>query len=130
MMQKLTLIIGLLVAANILFAQGKREQMREKAEVKIEEYKERLNLTEDQVADLKELRESIKPELEAIRKDESKSRSEKMRAHADIIEKQEEEVAKILNDEQLTELEVIKKEVRENVKKRRDRRRDRRDDGD
>lgn len=129
-MQKLTLIIGLLVAANILFAQGKREQMREKAEVKIEEYKERLNLTEDQVADLKELRESIKPELEAIRKDESKSRSEKMRAHADIIEKQEEEVAKILNDEQLTELEVIKKEVRENVKKRRDRRRDRRDDGD
>ena len=94
-MQKLTLIIGLLVAANILFAQGKREQMREKAEVKIEEYKERLNLTEDQVADLKELRESIKPELEAIRKDESKSRSEKMRAHADIIEKQEEDTANL-----------------------------------
>jgi acyl-CoA reductase-like NAD-dependent aldehyde dehydrogenase len=128
-MQKLILIIGLLVATNILFAQGKREQMREKVEVKIEEYKDRLDLSDDQVADLKAMRESMKPELEAIRKDESMKRSEKMRAHADIIEKQEEEMAKILNDDQLTELEIIKKEVRENVKKRKDRRRDRRGDG-
>ncbi|WP_424963491.1 hypothetical protein [Ekhidna sp.] len=128
-MKKLTLIIGLLVAVNILFAQNRREAVREKAEVKIEEYKERLNLTESQTADLKKLRESMKPELEAIRNDDSKSRSDKMRAKADIVEKQEKEVAKILNDEQLAELEVIKKEVRENVEKRRDRRKDRRGDG-
>ncbi len=129
-MKKITLLIGLLVAVNILFAQDRRGSAKEKAKIKIEEYKSRLELTEDQLADLKKLREEAKPELEAIRKDESKSRSEKMRARAEIMENQENEVASILNEEQLAELEVIKKEVRESVQKRRDRRKERRGDGD
>ncbi len=128
-MKKITLLIGLLVAVNILLAQDRREAAREKAKVKIEEYKERLELTEDQIAELKKLREGAKPELEAIRNDDSKSRSEKMRAQADIMENQEAEVAKILNEDQLAELEVIKKEVRANREKRRDKRKERRGGG-
>ena len=129
-MKKITLLIGLLVAVNILFAQDRREAMKEKAKVKIEEYKERLELTDNQVADLKKLREEAKPELEAIRKDESKSRSEKMRARADIMENQEKEISNILNEDQLAELEVIRKEVRANMEKRRERRKERRGDGE
>ncbi|MEQ9467582.1 MAG: hypothetical protein RLN88_09230 [Ekhidna sp.] len=110
-MRKLTLLIGLIVAVNILFAQGRREQVKERVKIKIEEYKDRLDLTEDQVVELKKVRESMQPELDALRADEGKSRSEKMRAHADIIEKREAEVARILDDEQLAELEVIKKEI-------------------
>ncbi|WP_370089393.1 hypothetical protein [Ekhidna sp.] len=128
-MKKLTLIIGLLVAGNILYAQDRRQELREKVEVKIEEYKERLDLTEDQVADLKKLRESMKPELDELRDDDEKSRSAKMRAHADIIEKREAEVAKILNQEQLAELEVIKKEIKTNAENRREKRKERRGGG-
>lgn len=128
-MKKLTLIIGLLTAASILVAQEKRDAIRGKAEVKIEEYKERLNLTENQIDELKKMREGLKPELDAIREDEAKSRSEKMRAHADLIEKQEKEVTKILDDEQLSELEVIKKEIREKRSERREKRKERRGDG-
>ncbi|MEP0272825.1 hypothetical protein [Ekhidna sp.] len=128
-MRKTALIIGLMVAANILFAQGKRDAMKEKAQVKIEEYKDRLNLTPDQVAELKKMRESTKPEIEAIRNDESKSRSEKMRAHADVVEKREMEVAKILNEDQMAELKVIKKEVKAKRGERRDKRKERRDGG-
>lgn len=128
-MKKLTLIIGLLVAGNILYAQDRRQEIRGKVEVKIEEYKERLNLSEDQVTDLKKLRESMKPELDELRNDDEKSRSEKMRAHADIIEKREAEVAKILNQEQLAELEVIKNEVKANTESRREKRKERRGGG-
>jgi len=78
---------------------------------------------------LKKMRESMKPELEAIQNDDTKSRSEKMRARADIMEKQEKEVARILDEEQLAELEVIKKEIRENVDERRKKRKERRGDG-
>lgn len=133
MMQKLTLIIGLLVAANILFAQGKREQIREKAVVKIEEYKERLNLSDKQVNDLKDLREEMKPEFEALKKDESKSRSDKMRLHADLIDKREARVEEILTDDQFAELQIIKKEVKQKRidvrEKRKERKKDRRGDG-
>lgn len=128
-MKKLALIIGLMVAVNVLFSQERREEMRDRMEMKIEEYKDRLNLTNDQVTDLKKVRESMKPELEALRADESKSRSDKMRAHADLIDKREAEVAKILNKEQLAELEVIKKEMKEKHMERRGKRMERRGDG-
>ncbi len=125
-MKKFTLIIGLIVAANILYAQGKREKLREGAQVKIEEYKERLNLTEDQLADLKVLREEMKPQLEEIRQNESLTKPDKMRAHADLLEERQEEVEKILDDEQLAELAVIRKEVMEKRAERREKRKERR----
>ena len=132
-MKKLALIVGLLVAVNILFAQGKREEMKEKAEVKIEEYKERLNLSDKQENELKDLRAEMKPEFEALKKDESKSRSDKMRAHADLIEKREAKVAEILTEDQFAELQIIKEEVKQKRmdvrEKRKERRQDRRGDG-
>lgn len=128
-MKKLALIIGLVVAANILFAQGKREMMRERAEIKIEEYKERLNLTDDQVEELKKVREEMKPEFEALRKDESKSRSDKMRAHADLIDKREARVSEILSEEQMAELKVIQKENKQKRMEMREKRKERRGDG-
>ena len=128
-MRKIALIIGLLVAGTIVLAQDKREELREKREIKIEEYRERLELSDAQISDLKKLRVDAKPQLDEIRNDTSKSKSDKMRALAAIMEKQEKEVAEILNDEQLTELEAIKKEVRENQEVRREKRKERRGDG-
>lgn len=120
-MRKLALIIGLLVAGNMLFAQDQKANDKEKPLVKIEEYKERLKLTETQLADLKKMRESLKPELEAIRKDEAKSRSERMEARATIMKKQEARVAEILDDKQEAELKEIHREIRDKVRKKRQR---------
>ncbi len=128
-MKKFALIIGLIVAANILFAQGKKEMMREKAELKIEEYKERLNLTDNQVDELKKVREEMKPEFEALRKDESKSRSDKMRAHADLIDKREAKVAEILTEDQFAELKVIQEENKQKRMDVREKRQERRGGG-
>ena len=126
-MKKITLILGILVAANILVAQNKRAEVRERGKVKIEEYKDRLNLTEAQVTDLQQLREEMKPDFEALKKNESMSRPDKMRAHADLIEERQAEVEKILDDEQLAEWEEIQKEVKEKRGERRERRHDRRE---
>lgn len=126
-MKKITLILGILVAANILVAQNKRAEVRERGKVKIEEYKDRLNLTETQVADLQQLREEMKPDFEALKKNESMSRPDKMRAHAGLIEERQAEVEKILDDEQLAEWEEIRKEVKEKRGDRRERRHDRRE---
>ena len=130
-MKKFTLIIGILVAANVLNAQGRKEKAQEKVEIKIAEHKERLNLTEDQVGDLKKLREEMKPQLEEIRKDESLSRSDKMRAHADLLDERDAELEKILDEDQLAELDEIRKEVQKQREERMEKRRERRagDDG-
>lgn len=128
-MRKLSLIIGLIAAANILFAQERRAIAREKAEVRFEEYKDRLNLTDDQLADLKQVKEDMRPDMESLKKDETLSRSDKMRAHADLIEKREAEVAEILDDEQLAELAVIKEEIKANKQRRKGARKARRGDG-
>lgn len=131
-MKKITLIIGILIAANILYAQNKKGKMRHRAEVRIEEHKERLNLSEDQVEDLEKLKQEMKPQFEEIKKNESLSRPDKMRAHADLLEERQTEVEKILDDEQLAELEEIRKEFHERRKERmeeRDERRGERRDG-
>lgn len=125
-MRKLALIIGLAVAGNIVFAQDQKEPRRER-EVRIEKFKERLQLTDDQVEELKSMRESLKPEFKAIAEDDSKPRSEKMVARAAVVKKQEDQVAEILNDEQEAELEVIKGEIKEKMEKRRTRRKERKD---
>lgn len=116
-MKKLILVLGILVAANILVAQD-RERAPRKAEIKIEEYKERLNLTNDQETQWEEVRAKYRPEFKAIKQDESKSRSEKMRAAADVEEQKEADLAEILSEDQLQELAVIKSEIRQKRRKR------------
>ena len=124
-MKKVTLIIGILLATNILFAQGRREDAKGKAKAKIEEYKERLNLSDEQLADIKEIREKYKPEMQEIRNDEATSKSDKMRAAADVIEKQEAEMAELLTSEQQEEWKEIRAEIKERREVRRERRRER-----
>ena len=126
-MKKITLIIGILVAANLLYGQHHKEQRRERAEVKIEAYKQRLNLTENQLAELKDLREAMRPELEKLRRDPALSRPDKMRAHADLLDERMARLDQILNAEQLAELEVIRKEVMEKRAERREKRMERRE---
>lgn len=120
-MKKLTLIIGIMVASNVLLAQDPETGKGPKGnkEAIIEKHKERLELSDEQVEQLRDLRESLKPEFESLKNNETLSRPDKMRAHADLIEKREAEVAKILTDSQLEELEKIKEENKEKRKGRR-----------
>lgn len=124
-MKKLLIIVGVLVAFNIVSAQ--EPTRKERIQSEIEAYKERLQLSDVQVAQLKEMHKKYRPEMKAIRDDESKSRSDKMRAAADIMEKKEDEIATILSNEQMAEWNVIRKEIsskriarRENRRKGRD----------
>ena len=127
-MKKITLIFGILIACNSILAQGRPDgpPPGERDKVKIEEYKTRLQLSDDQVSELRAMKEKYKPQMEEIRTDESKTRSEKMRAAADVIEKQEAEIASILSEEQLTEWEKIREEVKANREERRERPKERR----
>lgn len=127
-MRRLFIILGLLVAGQIVWAQD-GEKVRERAKVKIEEYKERLELTEAQIAEIKSLREKYAPEVQAIREDESTSKGDKMRAMADIVDQREAEMEAILSEQQMTELKAIQAEVKENMQERRERRRERRKEG-
>ncbi|MEM6829591.1 MAG: hypothetical protein AAF551_03685, partial [Bacteroidota bacterium] len=79
-----------------------------------------------QVQQLKDLKAKYKPEFETIRKDESKSKSDKMRARADLMDEREVELEAILDDQQLAELKVIRKEMKEKREERRAARRGKR----
>lgn len=109
-MKRLTLVIGLILAAGILFAQEGKPERKQRREVRIEAYKDRLQLTDEQIASLKEVREEIKPKMKALRETGADSRAEMMRAQADLIEQHEAQVAAILSEDQLAELKVIQEE--------------------
>jgi hypothetical protein len=117
-MQKVMLFIGILMVGNIVMAQGKQQE-KQRAEVKLEEYKERLNLSDEQIDQWKDLKEKYKPELKSIRSDESKSKADKMRAAADVIDKKEEELANILSENQFAELQIIRNEEKQKMKESR-----------
>ena len=121
-MKKLIIVLGILVAVNVLVAQ-EIEQEQEKS--KIQEFKTRLNLTDTQADQLMDLREKYMPEMKSLRSDESKTRSEKMRAAADIIEQRESEMKKILSESQLKELSILKKERRAHMRDRREKMKER-----
>lgn len=125
-MKKISLIIGLLIAANILLAQGARTPVRQEAREEIEDYKERLNLSDDQTAEIREIKKKYRPQLQEVRSDSSLSRSDKMRSTADIYEKQDAEIAEVLTDEQNEEWKEIKAEVKANKDQRQEKRGQRR----
>ena len=125
-MKKLIVMLGVIVAAHIVTAQDTNESSKNRKEVKIEELKTRLDLTDEQVAQIKELREKYRPEIEAIKNDETKSRSDKMRATADIIDSREADMTQILNEQQMMEMKVVRQEMQTQRKARKERMRDRR----
>lgn len=108
-MKKLLILVGVLVAINCVSAQEGMHERRAHAQKRIEVYKERLQLSDAQIESLQSLKEKHRPEMQQIREDESISRSDKMRATADLIDQHEKEMASILTDQQLEEWEVIKK---------------------
>lgn len=119
-MKKLTLILGLILAAGILFAQQEGQKPRkQQREMNIEQLRERLNLSDEQFASLQAIHQEMQPKMQALRQDDSKSKAEKMRAQADLIEEREQKVAAILNQQQLTELRAMQAERREQVRERR-----------
>lgn len=122
-MKKLIIALGILVAANVLVAQG--TETNEKIQKKREEIKTRLNLTDEQAEQLKALREKFRPELRSIREDETKSRSEKLRAVADLIDQKDLDLQGILNQNQIAELSVIRNEMQERRQERREKMRSR-----
>lgn len=122
-MKRLVIVLGILVAVNVLVAQ--EAETSEKFKDKREEIKTRLNLSDEQAKQLKELREKYKPELKSIREDESKSRSEKMRIAADLMDQKDIDLQKILTQKQIAELSVIRNEIQLKKQERRERMRDR-----
>ncbi len=111
------------MAANVLVAQ--ETETSEKLKDKREEIKSRLNLTDEQAEQLIELREKYKPELKSIRDDDSKSKSEKLRAVADLIDQKDADLKEILTENQIAELSTIRGEIREKRRDHRERMRDR-----
>lgn len=116
-MKKLLLFLGIMIATNVIMAQGRPS--KEQVQVKLEEYKDRLNLTDDQVAEWKEIRKKYQPQLKDIRSDESLKKSDKKKAAADVIAKIDGEVMAMLNEDQQAEYKVIRSEIKANAKKRR-----------
>ena len=109
-MQKVILLIGLFLFGSVAFAQSETKKGR--AENKIEKYKERLQLSDNQVSNLKEMREKYRSQLKEIRSDKSKNKADKMRATADVMDLRQEELATILSENQFTELQIIREEVK------------------
>ena len=122
-MRRLLIVLGILVAANVLVAQDTKTN--ERIQDRQEEIKTRLNLSDEQSEQLKALREKYRPELKSIRDDDTKSRSEKLRAVADLMDQKDADLQGILNQNQIAELSVIRKEMRQHRLGRRERMRDR-----
>ncbi|MEP1095152.1 MAG: hypothetical protein ABJG78_08580 [Cyclobacteriaceae bacterium] len=109
-MKKLIIVLGILVAANVLIAQDS-EWLEERIESRRQAINDRLDLTDEQFEQLKELREKYRPEIQSIRTDESKTRSEKMRAVADLVDEKNSDLTGILSQNQMAELTVLRKEM-------------------
>ncbi|MEP5611626.1 MAG: hypothetical protein ABJP45_05220 [Cyclobacteriaceae bacterium] len=123
-MKKLIILLGILVAANVLAAQDS-EQANERIESKRQEIKARLDLSDDQSEQLRELREKYRPEIQEIRTDETKTRNEKMRAVADLLDRKDADLQGILTQNQVAELTVMRKEMYTRRKLRREKMRNR-----
>lgn len=130
-MKKLIIVLGILVAANVVVAQDS-ETTNERVETRKKEIKDRLELTDEQAGQLQELREKYRPEVQSIRSDESKTKSEKLRAVADLVDQKNTDLQGILSQNQIAELSVIRKEIhvkrkehREQMRKRMNQRRSR-----
>jgi len=109
-MKKLIIVLGILVAVNVLVAQD-NQQTNERFESKRHAIKARLDLTDEQSEQLSDLREKYRPEIQNIRTDESKTRSEKMRAMADLVDQKDAELQGVLTQNQVAKLAVVRKKM-------------------
>ncbi len=101
-------IISSLVAIMILFVQQIWAQRS--PERKIDHLKTELNLSDDQVEQLEQIFESKHEEMKSLRGDEEKTREEKRAAMEDFRATINKEIENVLNEDQLTKFQEIKKE--------------------
>lgn len=111
-MKKFIILLGILVAANVLVAQE-----RGRGEDRREELKQLLDLSDEQASQLEAVHQKYKPEFQNIKQDESITRSDKMRAAADLMDQREADVQSILTQDQFEKLTLIK-QVRSSDRKR------------
>lgn len=107
-----------LMMVSVMQLSAQERPIREKTRAKVEEYKQRLNLTDEQSEQMKTIRAKYQPELEQIRKSEQ-TRGDKLRAAAEVADQMDAEVEKVLTPAQMDEWKKIKKEVAENMSQRR-----------
>ncbi|MEM9897238.1 MAG: hypothetical protein AAF789_12795 [Bacteroidota bacterium] len=91
-------------------------------EERLVKLQEQLNLSTEQVNALKAVEEDLGPELKELRENKSMSKPDKMRAHADILERRKTKTEAILTDEQLAEWEVLREQMKDKRKSRRGKR--------
>jgi Spy/CpxP family protein refolding chaperone len=72
-----------------------------------------LNLTADQQAKMKDLREGFRTKMETIRNDQALTQAQKKEKMKDLADKRKEEIKNILNPDQINRWESMKKEHKE-----------------
>lgn len=117
-MTTMKFFVATLMMVSVMQMSAQERPIREKTRTKVEEYKQRLNLTDEQSEQMKTIRAKYQPELEQIRKSEQ-TRGDKLRAAAEVADQMDAEVEKVLTPAQMDEWKKIKKEVAENMSQRR-----------
>lgn len=117
-MTTMKFFVATLMMVSVMQLSAQERPIREKTRTKVEEYKQRLNLTDEQSEQMKTIRAKYQPELEQIRKSEQ-TRGDKLRAAAEVADQMDAEVEKVLTPAQMDEWKKIKKEVAENMSQRR-----------
>jgi len=125
-MKKLILLLGIVVAGYAVTAQQPQHGM-DKSE-KIEVLKEKLDLSDEQVDQMKALRKMHMEAMKAVKDDQSLSRADKIRKMADAVEAHDEKLSEILTEEQMAELKSMREQRKQKGKQRRMQRRKQEDD--
>jgi len=109
------IVIILTFLLMISFGVKSQERMsQEQREKMAEEFKVKLDLSDDQVEQWKEINEKYKPEFEILRSD-SLSRREKGRLMRDIMERRDKDIKAMLTEDQV----IIYTEMQEEMRDRR-----------
>ncbi|MEM9340245.1 MAG: hypothetical protein AAGA66_16035 [Bacteroidota bacterium] len=109
-MKKVVLLVGMFIAVNISIAQNVNNKWI--VQVKILEFTERLDLSDEQTNQIKKLNRKYWPQFKAAKEGETKTQKEKNQARSAIMNEREVELETILDEKQMAELKVIRQEVK------------------
>jgi uncharacterized protein YdaT len=127
-MKKLIIALGIVVAGFAATAQNPQGP-EEKNAIPMEKLQEELQLSESQLNEIKALRQDHFKQLKDIEEMSDMSRADKMRKRADAIEKHEQALSEILNEEQWATLQEMRENFTAKRKGARKQRRERRRGG-
>lgn len=106
----LLLIVVVFTFSAVIINAQPRPPQPPSAEDKINMLKEKLNLTDDQVTELKSIFESTKKKMDEMREKMEESKKESMDEMKSVMDKEDEAVVNVLTDEQKEKYEELKKE--------------------